>query len=78
MIAVGAAFKFVSGKVKGAPPWIRESGFEWLWRFFHEPRRTWRRAFVYGPQFAARSILELSGWSFPRKRKSTAPPLARG
>jgi len=61
MIAVGAAFKFVSGKVKSAPAWIRESGFEWLWRFFHEPGRTWRRAFVYGPQFAARSILELSG-----------------
>ncbi len=61
VVAIGAAFKFVSGRVKNAPPWIQESGFEWLWRFFHEPRRTWRRAFVYGPQFAAYVILELSG-----------------
>jgi N-acetylglucosaminyldiphosphoundecaprenol N-acetyl-beta-D-mannosaminyltransferase len=60
-VAIGAAFKFVAGKVKSAPPWIRKSGFEWLWRFFHEPRRTWHRAFVYGPQFAACTLLELSG-----------------
>ncbi|MGA2606394.1 MAG: WecB/TagA/CpsF family glycosyltransferase [Terriglobia bacterium] len=72
-IAVGAAFKFVSGKVKSAPAWIRESGFEWLWRFFHEPGRTWRRAFVYGPQFAARSILELSGRSFPSRHGGRNP-----
>ena len=61
MVAIGAAFKFASGSVKNAPAWIRESGFEWLWRFFHEPRRTWNRAFVYGPQFAAHTLLELSG-----------------
>jgi N-acetylglucosaminyldiphosphoundecaprenol N-acetyl-beta-D-mannosaminyltransferase len=60
-VAVGAAFKFASGGVKNAPAWIRELGFEWLWRFFHEPRRTWYRAFVYGPQFAAYTILELCG-----------------
>ena len=60
-VAVGAAFKFASGRVKNAPAWIREAGFEWLWRFFHEPRRTWYRAFVYGPQFAACTILELCG-----------------
>ena len=60
-VAVGAAFKFASGRVTNAPRWVRESGFEWLWRFFHEPRRTWYRAFVYGPQFAAYTILELCG-----------------
>lgn len=61
MVAIGAGFKFVSGKVQSAPPWIRELGFEWLWRFFREPKRLWHRAFVYGPQFAAHTILELSG-----------------
>jgi N-acetylglucosaminyldiphosphoundecaprenol N-acetyl-beta-D-mannosaminyltransferase len=66
MVAVGAAFKFVSGKIKSAPLWVREWGFEWLWRFFHEPGRTWRRAFIYGPQFAARSLLELSGFKTDR------------
>jgi len=61
VVAVGAAFKFVSGKVKRAPHWISESGLEWLWRFVHEPRRCWQRAVVYGPQFAAHALLELSG-----------------
>jgi N-acetylglucosaminyldiphosphoundecaprenol N-acetyl-beta-D-mannosaminyltransferase len=60
IVAIGAAIKFHSGKVKPAPHWASQSGLEWLWRFFHEPRRTWRRAFVYGPQFAALSLLELA------------------
>jgi N-acetylglucosaminyldiphosphoundecaprenol N-acetyl-beta-D-mannosaminyltransferase len=42
-IGVGAAFKFLSGKIKRPPEWIGDLGFEWLWRFFQEPKRTWRR-----------------------------------
>jgi N-acetylglucosaminyldiphosphoundecaprenol N-acetyl-beta-D-mannosaminyltransferase len=61
IVAVGAAIKFHSGKVKPAPRWASQSGLEWFWRFLHEPQRTWRRAFVYGPQFAALSLLELMG-----------------
>jgi len=61
IVAAGAAFKFISGKVKTAPPWASRSGLEWLWRFAHEPRRLWRRVVVYGPQFAALTLLELSG-----------------
>jgi len=60
IVAIGAAIKFHSGKVQPAPRWASQAGLEWLWRFFHEPRRTWRRAFVYGPQFAALSLLELA------------------
>lgn len=61
VVAVGATFKFVAGKVEPAPAWISEAGLEWLWRFAHEPRRCWRRALIYGPQFAALTLLELSG-----------------
>lgn len=61
VIAAGAAAKFVSGSVASAPTWIRERGFEWLWRLIREPRRCWRRSMLYGPQFALYSILELSG-----------------
>jgi N-acetylglucosaminyldiphosphoundecaprenol N-acetyl-beta-D-mannosaminyltransferase len=60
IMVIGAAIKFHSGKVKPAPCWASRSGLEWLWRFFHEPRRTWRRAFAYGPQFAALSHWELA------------------
>jgi N-acetylglucosaminyldiphosphoundecaprenol N-acetyl-beta-D-mannosaminyltransferase len=66
VVAIGAAFKFVSGCVNDAPGWISHYGFEWLWRFFHEPRRTWHRAFVLGPQFAFYTLRELYG---PRSSK---------
>ena len=61
VIAVGAAAKFLSGSVAPAPRWIREHGFEWLWRLVREPRRCWRRSVLYGPQFALFAVLELSG-----------------
>jgi N-acetylglucosaminyldiphosphoundecaprenol N-acetyl-beta-D-mannosaminyltransferase len=61
VIAAGAAAKFVSGSVAPAPAWIREHGFEWLWRLLREPRRCWRRSMLYGPRFALLAILEWSG-----------------
>jgi N-acetylglucosaminyldiphosphoundecaprenol N-acetyl-beta-D-mannosaminyltransferase len=51
LIGVGAAFKFASGQVRRAPLWIRNRGFEWLWRFAQEPRRVWRRVMIDGPHF---------------------------
>lgn len=51
VIGVGAAFKFLSGKVKRAPGWIGDAGFEWLWRLFTEPQRVWKRVFLDGPFF---------------------------
>jgi len=59
IVAVGAAIKFHSGKVVAAPRWASRAGLEWLWRLLHEPRTVWRRALVYGPQFAALSLLEV-------------------
>lgn len=61
LVAVGAAFKFVSGKVRRAPNWISECGLEWMWRLAHEPRKVWHRAMIYGPQFAGHALLELTG-----------------
>jgi N-acetylglucosaminyldiphosphoundecaprenol N-acetyl-beta-D-mannosaminyltransferase len=61
VIAAGAAAKLVSGNVRAAPAWIREHGFEWLWRLIREPRRCWRRSLLYGPRFAFLALLELSG-----------------
>ena len=42
-IGVGAAFDFIAGTKKQAPEWIRSIGFEWLFRFFQEPTRLWKR-----------------------------------
>jgi N-acetylglucosaminyldiphosphoundecaprenol N-acetyl-beta-D-mannosaminyltransferase len=51
IIGVGAALKFLSGKVKRAPKWIGAAGFEWLWRLIFEPKTTWKRVFMDIPFF---------------------------
>ncbi len=51
MIGVGAAFDIHAGRIKQAPAWMREHGFEWLFRLSQEPRRLWRRYLVYGSEF---------------------------
>lgn len=60
-IGVGAYFKFHSGQVKRVPALVGDFGFEWLWRFLHEPRRLWRRVLIDGPRFGCNVILELTG-----------------
>jgi len=60
-IGVGAAFKFLSGKVKRPPRWIGDLGFEWLWRFFQEPKRVWPRVLDI-PLFIFLVLLELIGF----------------
>ena len=50
-IGVGAAFDFLSGTVKRAPPWMQRSGLEWLFRLSQDPRRLWKRYVVSNFQF---------------------------
>ncbi|MFA5156169.1 MAG: WecB/TagA/CpsF family glycosyltransferase [Candidatus Omnitrophota bacterium] len=51
MIGVGAAFDFISGNKPQAPVWIRNNGFEWLFRLATEPKRLWKRYLGGGSQF---------------------------
>lgn len=41
-MGIGGTTDFISGISSRAPQSWRKSGFEWLWRLFHEPHR-WRR-----------------------------------
>lgn len=41
-MGVGGVFDYLSGRVQLAPPWIRRSGLEWLFRLIMQPWR-WRR-----------------------------------
>ena len=50
-VAVGAAFKFIAGRIKPAPRIISASGFEWAWRLLLEPRRMMNRVPRYGARF---------------------------
>jgi N-acetylglucosaminyldiphosphoundecaprenol N-acetyl-beta-D-mannosaminyltransferase len=61
MIGVGAAFDFLSSRKRQAPVWMRESGFEWLFRLLQEPRRLWRRYLIGGFEFVFLVALELLG-----------------
>ena len=58
---VGAAFGFLSQRVRRCPRWIGESGFEWAYRLLMEPKKLWRRDLLDGPQFLIHVLLELSG-----------------
>ena len=57
-IGVGGLLDFYSGRVPRAPTWVREIGFEWLYRFCREPLRMWRRYFVGNPLFLYRVLME--------------------
>jgi N-acetylglucosaminyldiphosphoundecaprenol N-acetyl-beta-D-mannosaminyltransferase len=61
LIGVGAAFDFHTGRVMQAPLWVRDHGFEWLFRLSCEPGRLWRRYLIHGTQFVALVILEALG-----------------
>ncbi|MEK9151849.1 MAG: WecB/TagA/CpsF family glycosyltransferase [Patescibacteria group bacterium] len=49
-MGVGGAFDFLAGKIRRAPPIMRNLGLEWLWRLILEPRRIvriWNAVIVF-------------------------------
>ena len=54
VIAVGAAFDFVSGAKHAAPQWMTRWGIEWFFRLASEPGRLWKRYLVGGVLFGRR------------------------
>jgi len=64
-LGVGAAFAFYTGNVKRAPKWMQKCGIEWVHRLMSEPRRLWKRYFVYNTLFVYYSLLELVTKSRP-------------
>jgi N-acetylglucosaminyldiphosphoundecaprenol N-acetyl-beta-D-mannosaminyltransferase len=61
MLGVGAAFDFLSGRVRQAPLWMQRSGLEWLFRLCTEPRRLAPRYFKNNPLFLLRLLAEKTG-----------------
>jgi N-acetylglucosaminyldiphosphoundecaprenol N-acetyl-beta-D-mannosaminyltransferase len=58
-MGVGGALDFISGRVRRAPPWMRERGLEWLHRLSREPWR-WRRMLAL-PRFVFQVMREDRG-----------------
>jgi N-acetylglucosaminyldiphosphoundecaprenol N-acetyl-beta-D-mannosaminyltransferase len=66
MLGVGAAFDYYSGNKRQAPVWMQKNGLEWLFRFYHEPTRLWRRYFYHNPRFLVLALIQLFGFrDFP-------------
>lgn len=69
MLGVGAAFDFLSGTKPQAPAWIRNNGFEWLFRLACEPRRLWKRYLVNGSLFFYYAAEETIKYKFKKTKK---------
>lgn len=52
-ISCGATVDFLAGNVRRAPEWVSRMGIEWLYRFFKEPSRLFRRYFIDSWHFLA-------------------------
>ena len=63
-ICAGATVDFLAGNIKRAPKWMSDHGFEWLFRFFQEPRRLFKRYFIEDPK-----IFKLAKKYKPEKKK---------
>jgi N-acetylglucosaminyldiphosphoundecaprenol N-acetyl-beta-D-mannosaminyltransferase len=63
ILAVGAAFPFLAGKMPQAPAWMQGAGLEWLFRLASEPRRLWRRYIYLNPAYMLLVTLQALGLS---------------
>jgi N-acetylglucosaminyldiphosphoundecaprenol N-acetyl-beta-D-mannosaminyltransferase len=58
MVPSGATFDFFGGRIKQAPLWIRNSGFEWLFRLTQDFRRLFKRYTIYNLIFIIFFIMQ--------------------
>ena len=61
IVAVGAAFPFLAGRVPQAPKWMQDRGLEWLFRLWAEPGRLWRRYLLLNPAYVLLVALQALG-----------------
>jgi N-acetylglucosaminyldiphosphoundecaprenol N-acetyl-beta-D-mannosaminyltransferase len=59
MMPSGATFDFFSGNIAQAPAWVRNLGFEWLFRLTKDFRRLWVRYTIYNFVFIFVFFLQL-------------------
>lgn len=67
IMGVGGSFDVVSGLVKRAPRWMQQSGLEWLYRVYQEPRRMWKRYLITNSKFIRLLISARLKMAFAKK-----------
>lgn len=58
ILAVGAAFPFLAGRIPQAPRWMQDRGLEWMFRLLSEPRRLWKRYLYLNPAYVALAMIQ--------------------
>lgn len=58
ILPAGSMMDYTAGKKGLAPKWMANHGMEWLYRFFQEPGRLWKRYMIGNPSFIINIILE--------------------
>lgn len=65
MFGVGAAFDFLTGRVRLCPRWMKRAGLHWLHRLAQDPKRLWRRN-LGNTAFLWHIACQMTGWrSYP-------------
>lgn len=67
-ICVGNFLEFYFGTVKRAPKFLRNSGFEWVYRIITEPIRLWKRYIIGIPLFLLRALKLKLAYSFSKNK----------
>lgn len=75
MFGVGAAFDLIPGLIPEAPAAMQKLGLEWLYRFFREPRRLWKRYIFNNPAFL---VLWAGQWVWVKTFGRSASPANSG
>lgn len=78
MFGVGAAYDFLTGRIRLCPTWIKRAGLHWLHRLAQDPARLWKRN-VRNTAFLWHTALQLTGVRHypmrPRAEGSSLPQL---
>ena len=78
VLAVGAAFAFLSGQLAQAPPQLQKLGLEWLFRLGKEPSRLWRRYLYLNPYYLVLFAGQWFGIKFRTKGREPVQALRYG
>ena len=73
MLGFGAAFDIHAGLLPQAPNWMQDRGLEWLFRFYQEPRRLWRRYLLLNPVYVGLVTMQYMGVHVVRSGAAVPP-----
>ena len=58
ILPAGSMIDYTAGRKGLAPKWMANNGMEWLYRFFQEPGRLWKRYLIGNPSFMLNVLVE--------------------